>query len=142
MNPFTYLESDHKKIASLLTALEETTERAVKTREKVHEELEVALTAHAKIEEEILYPVLEELKKTHDITLEAVEEHHVIKTLLKELAQLPEKSEHWTAKLTVLKEMVEHHVKEEEGDMFPKARKALSEAQQEELGEQVQEMLA
>lgn len=141
MNPFAYLEADHKKVASLLTALEDTTERAVKTREDLFIELDDALTLHAKIEEEVVYPALEELKKTHDIVLESFEEHHVIKTLLEELADVPENSEQWTAKLKVLKENVEHHVEEEEGTMFPKARRALTKEQQEELAQKIDEMV-
>jgi hypothetical protein len=78
--------------------------------------------------------VLKEAEETHDITLEAYEEHNVVKTLLAELDVLPKDDETWEAKLTVLKENVEHHVEEEEGEMFKKARKVLSTEQIEALG--------
>lgn len=140
MNPFAYLEADHKKVATLLAELEDTTERAVKTREALFMEIDDALMLHTRIEEEVVYPVLEELKKTHDIVLEGIEEHHVIKVLLEELAEVPENTEQWTAKLKVLKESVEHHVEEEEGTMFPKARHALTQEQKEELAQNIEAM--
>lgn len=134
MNAYDLLKEDHKKVAGIFEKLEPTTERALKTREelfnKLHEELEV----HAAVEEQILYPVLKEAAETRDITFEAFEEHHVIKELLKELSTSPKDSEEWTAKLTVLKENVEHHVEEEEHEMFKKARKVLTNEQAEELG--------
>jgi len=124
-DPFKYLENDHKAVAKLLDELEKTTERAVKTRDELFAELNDSLTLHANIEEHVLYPALEHLKTTHDITLEAFEEHHVVKILLEELSSIPQDTEQWTAKLKVLKENIEHHVEEEEDDMFTKARKAL-----------------
>lgn len=134
MNAYDLLKEDHKKVAGIFEKLEPTTERALKTREelftKLHDELEV----HAAVEEQIFYPVLKEAAETRDITFEAFEEHHVIKALLKELSTSPKDSEEWTAKLTVLKENVEHHVEEEEGEMFKKARKILTNEQAEELG--------
>ncbi len=140
-DPFAYLERDHKIVAKLLDEMEDTTNRAVKTREQLYAELDEALTLHAKIEEEVVYPVLEEVKSTHDITLESFEEHHVMKILLKELAGMPENSDEWKAKLKVLKENTEHHVEEEEGDMFPKARRALTDEQKERIAVQMQELV-
>ena len=115
-------------------ACSSTTERGVKTREELFAQLKQELDVHSKIEEQILYPVLKEAEETHDITLEAYEEHNVVKTLLAELDELPKDDETWEAKLTVLKENVEHHVEEEEGEMFKKARKVLSAEQIEALG--------
>ena len=94
---------------------------------------------HARIEEEILYPTLEEYEETRDISLEAYEEHALVKQLLEELAAAPKDDERWTAKFTVLKENVEHHVEEEEGEMFKKARKVLGEDEIENLGDRLQE---
>jgi len=61
-----------------------------------------------------------------------------VKELLKELASTPKDTEEWTAKLTVLKENVEHHVEEEEGEMFKKARKVLTDEEAEELGSRME----
>jgi iron-sulfur cluster repair protein YtfE (RIC family) len=134
MNAFELLKKDHEKVSGLFKQLEETTERAVKTREELFAKLKEELDIHARIEETIFYPAIKEAEETHEITLEAIEEHNVVKQLLSELEQLPVSDETWTAKLTVLKENVEHHVEEEEGEMFKDARKVLSTEQVEELG--------
>ena len=138
MNAFELLKKDHKKVSDLFKQLEETTERAVKTREELFAQLKQELDIHARIEEQILYPVLKEAKETHEITLEAIEEHNVVKQLLEELSTMAVGDEVWTAKLTVLKENVEHHVEEEEGEMFKDAKKVLSAEQIEELGAQLE----
>jgi hemerythrin-like domain-containing protein len=134
MNAFELLKADHKKVAGILEKLESTTERAIKTREDLFAQLKTELDAHASVEETIFYPVLEEADETHDITLEAIEEHRVVKRLLAELERLPKDDEQWAAKLTVLKENIEHHVDEEEGEMFKKARKVLDKEEIEKLG--------
>jgi len=134
MNAFTLLKADHKKVAGLLEKIDSTTERGVKTREDLFTQLKTELDVHAHIEETILYPALQEIEVTHDITLEAFEEHRLVKQLLGELEKMDKGDETWTARFTVLKENVEHHVEEEEGEMFPKARKALSDEQAEDLG--------
>ena len=138
MNAFTLLKADHKKVAGIFEKLEPTTERGIKTREDLFAQLKTELDVHARIEETILYPALKEAEETHDITLEAYEEHAVVKRLLKELDELGKNEEEWGAKLKVLQENVEHHVEEEEGEMFPKARKVLSEEEVEALGERLQ----
>ena len=134
MNAFTLLKADHKKVAGILEKIDETTERAVKTREELFTQLKTELDIHTRIEETIFYPALKDADETRDITLEALEEHKVVKTLLGELESLGKDKEEWTAKFTVLKENIEHHVEEEEGEMFPKARKVLGEDGAETLG--------
>ncbi len=134
MDAFELLKQDHKTVSGLFKQLDETTERGVKTREELFTKLKTELDIHALIEETMLYPKLKEAEKTHDITLEAIEEHKVVKRLLAELATLPKDREEWGAKLTVLKENVEHHVEEEEDEMFPDGRKVLSQEQLDELG--------
>jgi iron-sulfur cluster repair protein YtfE (RIC family) len=139
MDAFTLLKNDHKTVAGLMEKIDATTERALKGREELFTQLKNELDIHAQIEETILYPVLEKADETHDISLEAYEEHKVVKRLLAELAAEPKDAEEWTAKFTVLKENVEHHVEEEEGEMFKKARKILSEEEIEELGARLEE---
>ena len=134
MNAFTLLKADHKKVADLLEKLDATTERGVKTREDLFKKLKTELDVHARIEETIFYPALEKAEETHEITLEAFEEHALVKQLLTELESMPKDDEQWTAKMTVLKENIEHHVEEEEGEMFKKARKVLNEQEIDLLG--------
>ncbi|MCA1557221.1 MAG: hemerythrin domain-containing protein [Acidobacteria bacterium] len=134
MNAFELLKKDHEKVSNLFKQLEETTERAVKSREELFGKLKQELDIHARIEETIFYPAIKNAEETREITLEAIEEHNVIKRLLSELDSMPVDDERWTAKLTVLKENVEHHVEEEEGEMFKDAQKVLTTEQAEELG--------
>lgn len=139
MNAFTLLKQDHEKVAGLLDKIDETTERATKGRDELFTRLKQELDLHAMIEEEIFYPALEETEEAREITLEAYEEHRLVKQLLAELDSEPKDTEEWTAKFTVLKENIEHHVEEEEGELFTKARQALSKDEIEMLGERLQE---
>lgn len=139
MNPFTLLKSDHEKVAGIMERIEETTERALKTREELFTRLKEELDLHSTIEEEILYPALEDVEETRELALEAYEEHRLVKQLLEELEAGPKDDEQWTAKFTVLKENVEHHVEEEEGELFTKARRALNDEEIKMLGERLEE---
>jgi iron-sulfur cluster repair protein YtfE (RIC family) len=139
MNAFALLKADHEKVAGILETIEGTTERAVKGRAELFAQLRAELDLHAMIEEEIFYPALEDTEEAREITLEAYEEHRVVKQLLAELEAEPKDSEQWTAKFMVLKENIEHHVEEEEGELFKKARQALSEEEIETLGAQLQD---
>ena len=134
MDAIELLKQDHEKVAGIFEKLEPTTENAVKTREELFAKLKTELDIHARIEEQIFYPAIKEAEETHDITLEAYEEHRVVKRLLAELEGMPVTDERWGAKLKVLQENVEHHVEEEEGEMFKGARKVLSQEQIDELG--------
>lgn len=134
MDVISLLKADHKKVKDLFEKLEPTTERGIKTGTEFFRTLKEALDAHAYIEETYFYPVLEKSKATHDIALEAVEEHAIVKELLAELDELPKDDESWGVKLKVLKDNVEHHVEEEEGEMFKKARQVLSDDELESLG--------
>lgn len=138
MDAFKLLKSDHEKVAGILEKIEGTTERALKTREALFTQLKTELDVHAAIEEKIFYPVLEKAEESRDITLEAFEEHRLVKQLLTELEAEAKDDETWTAKFTVLKEQIEHHVEEEEGEMFKKARKVLSQEEIEELGSRME----
>ncbi len=136
-NAFALLKEDHKKVASLFAEIDSTTERTEKTREELFEELKSALEYHTKVEEEYLYPVLEETGITHELALEAEAEHGVVKALLEEVSSMSPTEDEWTAKITVMKENIEHHVEEEETEMFPKAEKVMSEEQLKILSEQI-----
>jgi len=139
MNALNLLKQDHKTVGGLLEKIDKTTERALKTREELFTRLKTELDVHAKIEETIFYPALENEEETRDITLEAFEEHRLVKQLLSELERMAKDDEQWTARFTVLKENVEHHVEEEEGEMFSKVRKVLSNEDLETLGARLEE---
>jgi len=134
MNAITMLKADHDTVKKLLNELESTTERGVKTREELFTRIKADLTVHEVIEEEIFYPALKEHPKAKDIVLEAYEEHNVVDMVMREIEGVAFDDERWGAKLTVMKENVEHHIEEEEGQMFPQARRVFDEAELEELG--------
>ena len=139
MNAFQLLKEDHQKVSGIFQQLEPTTERAEKTRTELFARLQEELEIHAKIEESVFYPSIKQAAETREIVLEGFEEHHVVKMLLKELEAVPVDTEQWTAKLKVLQENVEHHVEEEEGEMFQKARQVLSEGEITRLGERMEQ---
>ena len=137
MNALTLLEDDHKKMRKLLEELESTTERGVKTREELFATIKGELMVHEAIEEEIFYPELKGHPKARDIVLEGYEEHHVVDLLMGELEELDVNDENWGAKAKVMKENVEHHMEEEEGEMFKQARAVFDRAELEALGERM-----
>ena len=137
MDAITLLKDDHDRLKKLLNELDATTERGVKTREQLLGRVKDELTVHESIEEEIFYPALKEHPKTKEITLEAYEEHHVVDMVMKEIEGLPFDDERWSAKFTVMKENIEHHIEEEEGQMFKQARQVFEEEELEALGERM-----
>lgn len=135
MDPFELLKADHKKVAGLFDQLEAGSgTRKLDVFKQIKSELEV----HTHIEETIFYPALEKPEETHDLTLEAYEEHNVVKTLLKELSGARSADDEWQAKAKVLRENVEHHVEEEENELFDKADDALSSEELEALGDRME----
>lgn len=135
MDAFSLLKADHRKVEDLFGQLESARGQA---KLRVFQQIKTELDLHTHIEETIFYPALEKPKQTHDLTMEAYEEHNVVKKLLQELSRARTPSEEWEAKAKVLQENVEHHVEEEEGELFQKATAALSDEDLETLGEQME----
>jgi hemerythrin-like domain-containing protein len=142
MDALRLLKDDHDKMRKLLTELESTTERGVRTREELFSRIKGELTIHEVIEEEIFYPALKEHPKAKDIVLEGYEEHHVVDTVMAELEGLPVDDESWGAKAKVMQENVEHHMEEEEGEMFQKARQVFDREELDELGTRMEQRKA
>jgi hemerythrin superfamily protein len=135
MNAMTLLKEDHQKVKKMLAELESTTERGVKTREELFTKVKQELVVHEAIEEEILYPALKDHPKTKEIALEGYEEHHVVDMVMAEIDGVAYDDEQWGAKFTVMKENLEHHIEEEEGEMFKQAKKVFDEDELAQLGE-------
>jgi hemerythrin-like domain-containing protein len=134
MDALQLLTDDHRRVKKMLAELDDTSERAIKTRERVFAKLQQDLEVHETIEEEIFYPALKDHPKTRDIALEGYEEHHVVDEVMGEMRELPVSDETWTAKFSVMKENLEHHIEEEEDDMFAQARKVFEPEELDELG--------
>jgi len=135
MNAMTLLKEDHQKVKKLLSELESTTERGVKTREELFTKVKQELVVHEAIEEEIFYPALKEHPKTKEIALEGYEEHHVVDTVMAEIEGVAYDDEKWGAKFSVMKENLEHHIEEEEGEMFKQAKQVFDQDELTQLGE-------
>lgn len=142
MNALTLLHEDHVKIKKLLAEGESTTERGEKTRTELFERLKELLTTHERIEEEVLYPALKKHPKARDLALEGYQEHHVVDLVFEELEATAVSDEDWGAKFKVAKENIEHHIEEEEGDMFPAARRAFEPDELDRMGERMAQIQA
>jgi hemerythrin superfamily protein len=131
------LKQDHEAVSALFKQAE----KDEKAQEEIFSEINSALTIHATIEEEIFYPAVRKAKseQVKDEVLEALAEHKQIKALLTELSELSGNDDSFGPKLKVLKEDVEHHVEEEQDEMFPDAKKYLGEKRLVELGLQLEE---
>ena len=138
MDAIALLTTDHKKVKRLLGELESTTERGVKTRTELFATIKGELTVHEIIEEEIFYPELKAHPKAKDIVLEGYEEHHVVDVLMSELEGMDVADETWGAKALVMKENIEHHIEEEEGEMFKQARSVFDKAELDDLGKRME----
>ncbi len=124
-DPIAMLERDHRRLEELFERGSKTTARAGRARTALLATLKAELEAHELVEEKVLYPALEPHGEARDIVLEGYQEHHVADILVRELERLSPDDERWGAKFTVLKENIEHHIEEEEGDMFRTARVVL-----------------
>jgi len=135
MDAFNLLKTDHRKVAELFDQLESANGKA---KLQVFAQIKTELELHTHIEETIFYPALEDPRQTHELVLEAYEEHDVVKKLLAQLSKAKSADEEWDAQAKVLRENVEHHVEEEENELFKKTRAALSQEEIETLGEQME----
>jgi len=127
MNLYQMLKADHKKVKGLFEEYDKAGDRAFKKKSQIAQQVFRELDVHAKIEEEIFYP---EVKARADaegrkLVAEGYEEHHVVHQLIAELKELRPEDERFDAKFKVLKENVEHHIQEEEKELFPEAKDGL-----------------
>jgi len=123
---FQKLKKDHKEVKGILGQLKETKKSAPKKREALFQKLRAELVPHMKAEEETFYPPLMSKKEAREDAMEGMEEHHVSEMVLKELENMGKGEDQWGAKMGVFKELVEHHIKDEEKKVFKSAEKALS----------------
>ena len=122
------LDADHRAVKKMFKEYEELTKS--RGRSVAQKKMDLArqicheLTVHAQIEEEIFYPALRAAIKDTDLLAEAEVEHQTAKDLIAQIEGMGEADEMFDAKVKVLGEYIDHHVKEEKGEMFPKARAA------------------
>lgn len=142
MTIYELLRRDHRHVDHLFKRIEKALDREDFSEvPELFDELKVELTAHSKAEQEVFYQpikVLARSKEGEEYTWEGEEEHHVIRLLLNELSRLPFHSEEWAAKVKVLCEVVEHHVEEEEGEIFKEGKKVFSDEEAEKIAESME----
>lgn len=134
------IEEDHTKMRQLLEKLSHTTERAGKTRADLLQQIEKELKVHTAIEEEIFYPSFRDAdgKEHQKVYHEAMEEHRAVEDLvLPDLKKTDPQTPEFAGRCKVAKELVEHHMEEEEEEMFNLAREAFSQEELVQLGEKM-----
>lgn len=114
------LKADHKLVSGLFEDYKKASTKAMKM--KIVSQICTELSVHAQIEEEIFYPAVKKALHDHALVPEATVEHATLKSLIAQVEGFEPDGEMFDAKITVLCEYVEHHVKEEQDEMFPKAK--------------------
>ncbi|HLS68785.1 MAG TPA: hemerythrin domain-containing protein [Kiloniellales bacterium] len=135
------IEEDHNKMRSLFEKLSNTTDRAEKKRTDLLQQIEKEMKIHTTIEEEIFYPSFRDAdgKEHQKLYHEAMEEHRAVEDLIMpDLKKTDPQTPEFAGRCKVAKEMVEHHMEEEEEEMFSLAREALSEEELLELGKRME----
>ena len=140
-NAITMLKTDHDRVKELFKEYSELGERAHKSKQQLADQIFHELEIHSQLEEQIFYPAVRSATghEVQEVVAEGIEEHHVVDLLIEEIRGLSPEDEAFDAKMKVLCENVEHHIEEEEGEMFPGARRCLGE-QIESLGREMLEM--
>lgn len=136
MDAIEMLKGEHRSVEALFERFEKADSASI--RRKVFEQIADALAVHAAIEEKHFYPAVN-AKATEDLLLEAAEEHLEIKRVIADLLALDASDETFEAKVKVLQEDVEHHVGEEEGELFPRVEKIFETEQLETLAAEMQQ---
>jgi hemerythrin superfamily protein len=132
MNAIDLLKSQHREVESLFAKIEKA--KTADQKETLFTKIADSLAIHASIEEHHFYPSVKE-RRTEEILLESLEEHLGIKRVLSDLLDIEADDETFDAKLKALKDQVEHHVEEEEGDLFPKVKKIFDSEELESIGQ-------
>ena len=136
MDAITLLRNDHETVEQLFKRFEKAGDRAYVEKRQIVDRIVEELSVHAVIEEQVFYPIARAtVPGTEDVTLESLEEHHIVKWLLSELDGMDPKHERFDAKVTVLMENVRHHVEEEQDEFFPKVRNELGRTALADLGQ-------
>jgi iron-sulfur cluster repair protein YtfE (RIC family) len=136
MNALELLKEDHQKVQELFDQVKATENE--RQHKQLYKKIKTELETHTYIEEQVLYPALKKHEEFKSIVLEAFEEHLQVKTLLRNMDRLSDGNERFDAKLMVLIDNVEHHVEEEENEMFKKVKKQFSGKELEEIGMQLE----
>jgi hemerythrin superfamily protein len=140
MDIFDVITSDHEKVTKILEQMEQTTARAGKRRETLLENLSTNLLPHMYAEEQYFYQILLDESSDQEVAFEALEEHRAAKAVLTDLEEASSDDPRWLARCKVLKELIEHHIEEEESTVFDLARSIMDEDRAVEAGKRFKEL--
>jgi len=140
MDILDLLKTDHEKVKKLLEQLQETSNRATGKREKLLQTLSSGLLPHMYAEEQFFYQILLDETSEQEEVYSALEEHRAAKLVLSDLTDAATDDPRWIARLKVLKELIEHHVKEEESTIFKIARKVIDKDRSDSVAKRFREM--
>ena len=135
MDALEFLKEDHQKVKGLFKQIAGTDDPA--KRQELFDQIDTELEIHAHIEETVFYPALENYDELIDMVAEARDEHQRVKAHLEALEELGVESGQFAEELTVLMESVEHHVEEEEDEMFPTVREIIDASTLEDLAKEL-----
>lgn len=148
MNAIEMLIREHEEVANMFDELENTNEDQITTadantpivqaRIDLFRKLKNALTMHSREEEQVFYPALENFDETRDLITEAYREHGEVEQMLEEISALNPTNDQWLDKIIELRENVEHHVAEEEDELFPQVEELFDEQKLQQLGAEME----
>jgi len=136
MNALDLLKQDHENVKQLFRDADETHD--AKRKKELFDQIETELEIHTHIEETVFYPAMEQHEELKTLVAEARDEHDEVKELLEDMESMTPEDEEFESSLQDLIESVEHHVEEEEQEMFPKARQIVGDKALEDLGRQLE----
>jgi|ERR1051325_9382398 hemerythrin-like domain-containing protein len=142
MDAIALLKKDHETVRGLLEQLERAADKGGERAEQLLAKVDREVKIHSQIEEEIFYPAFRDAAQKKDdkeLFFEAREEHHVVDLVMPEVEGTDSDADEFAAKAKVLKELIEHHAREEERQMFPKARKLMDRGELRELGSRLRQ---
>ena len=138
MNAFEILIKDHREVDALIAQLEKAEgQTSGSSGKQTFEKLRQSLTVHAEAEEQIVYPAFEEFDETEDQAEHSYDEHAAVKAMLAQMSELEPGSEEFQTVLSELKASVQHHVKEEENELFPKGEELFDESEIDAMGQEI-----
>ena len=140
MDAFQILAKDHRVVDQLFERIEKTDNRGANQRGQLYQKLHNELELHTQLEEKFFYPTLKEHNDTKELVSKSLDENSEIKQMLHEIRSLSAEDDQWSEMINELKMAVQHHVRQEEDQIFPAARAKLDEAQINELGRRIQKM--
>lgn len=140
MDPFQILSKDHRAVEHLFELIEKTDNREAKRREQLFQKVRQELELHTQIEEKVFYPELKRHDGIRQLVGQALEGHREVKEMLREIGAVSAEDDQWSEMINELKMAVEHHVREEEGQIFLAAREELDESRIGEIGRRIEEM--